>query len=269
VRPDIKRWRRVLIVVLLVGGVIALLRLSPTAKNGVEQGATPFLATALALPARAAGALRESWNSLGRLREADRENQRLKRDLALVSLQMGQMQDRLRQLSPAHAELKAGGRLYRPVVETHLLARDPSTWFNSITLDKGSGDGVRVGAGVITAEGVAGKIVSVTGSTSKMVFVLDPSCRLVVRVARSHVAATLAGSGRRTCVLQYLAGQDDVLPGDVIETASEGSIFPAGVPVGQVVRVEKRDAGLNLFAEVKPYLKPSQVQTLFVVGARP
>jgi rod shape-determining protein MreC len=253
----------------LIAAVLLLLLLSPKAKNGIEQGSTPFLATALALPARAAGVLRESWNSLGRLRTADQENQRLKKELALAVLERGQLEERLRRQAASRGEAWVAGRLYRPVVEAHLLARDPSTWFNSITLDKGSADGVRVGAGVITPEGVAGKVVSVTGSTSKMVFVLDPSCRLAVRVARSKVAATLAGSGRRSCVLQYLSGQDDVVLGDLIETASEGSIFPAGVPVGQVVRVEKRDAGLNLFAEVKPLLKPSQVQTLFVVGGRP
>jgi rod shape-determining protein MreC len=267
VRPDLRRWRRWLILAGLLALLLGLLRLGAERKAAVESAAAPTLSAALAWPSKAAAALRESWQGLGRLRDADKEAQRLKAENTLLKLQLAEARERLGRLAPRQAGSFEWSP--RPAIPALILARDPSTWFNYITLDKGEDDGVRAGMGVVAPDGVVGKVVAATGTTSKMVFLMDPSCRIAVRAVRSRVGATLVGSGRRGCVLQYLAGGDDVKVGDLVETASEGSIFPPGVPVGQVSRVEKREAGLNLFAEVRPYVRPSMVQEVYVLGAQP
>jgi rod shape-determining protein MreC len=255
-----------MLVLAAIGLTASLLLLLPERLSNKAQSAFGApLAMALKAPATVSGQLRRSWSTLLDWFRLGEENRSLKEELVRLRVEEQQLRQSNASLGRNGRELHINRRYLFHLVPAGLLGRDPSTWFNYVTLDRGASDGVPEGAGVVAYEGVVGKVAAVGPLSCKVVFLVDPSCRISVRDARNHVAATLAGAGRDACRLLYLSGQDDVRPGDPIETAGEGSIFSSGIPVGVVTRVEKRDNGLNLFAEVRPAVRLSLLEDFFIL----
>ena len=249
------------LVALALLAILLALRLPSRLARRLERAAEP--SSALLRPAAAAAegarqALAEPQSEAGRLRS----------ELALLKLEYRQLQEayaRERRRSPSS---EVGGRRLRSLVPAGLLARDPSLWFKSATLDVGQEEGVQAEAGVLSREGVVGRVAWAGGSTSRITLLSDPSCRLAVRLPRSQLQCAAAGDGRRGVLLQYLGGEDDVRVGDLVETAAGGASFPSGVAVGVVTRLLKLDGGLRLQAEVKPAADLTRLGELFVTSEK-
>jgi rod shape-determining protein MreC len=141
-----------------------------------------------------------------------------------------------------------------------VTARDPETWWRSVWIDVGSDTpGMRTNLPVVTPEGLAGKVVSVGKTRSRVVLLGDPSLRVAVLVGTNRLNGTLtAGSAgaRENNMLdvENLFGESadrTVHPGDAVETGGGGGVFPAGIPVGKVVDVPQKDYGATTQARVR------------------
>jgi rod shape-determining protein MreC len=193
----------------------------------------------------------------------------LRQELAVLRLEYAALKERL-----DRAELRGGKLAYEhqrlaKLKPCALLFRDPATWFRQGVLDVGATDGVRDEAGVLTADGVVGKLTRVDASTSALLLLSDPSCRFSARLARTGLQCSVQGDGRRGCLLEHLGGQDDVRVGDLVETGAGGRSFPAGVPVGRVVRLARLEGGLRLQADVEPAANLSRLKGLYVWVGEP
>jgi rod shape-determining protein MreC len=264
----VKRWRFALplTLALLLAGLV--LKGPWQAKRLSEREAGLWGSRIAGLPSFLTRSLREGASRFTRMWDAESRARHLEEELALLRLEYRQLEESYeRALKRGHI-LEIHGRYLNKLIPASLLARDPSTWFHVIMLDKGSDDGVAIGAGVMNPQGVLGRVLSVQASTCKVLFLTDPSCRLSVRDARSRVLAVLTGDGRKACRLDYVGGQDDVRVGDLIETAPGGLSFPSGIPAGTVTRLQKIDNGLKLMVEVAPAAETSLLEGLFISGAR-
>jgi rod shape-determining protein MreC len=265
---SVKRWRPAL--PLLLAGLLALFVIKAPwrARSAGERQAGKFGAFVAGAPAGLSRGLRDAASRLSTLWDAEERARKLQEELALLRLEYRQLEESYqRSLTRGHS-LQIKSRYLTHLIPTMLLARDPGTWFHVILLDKGRGDGVQVGSGVMNPEGVVGRVTSAQEGDCKAVFLTDSSCRLSVRDARSRVLAILAGDGRKACRLEYVSGQDDVKVGDLIETAPGSLSFPSGIPAGPVTRVQKVDNGLKLMVEVQPSAGLNQLEGLFIAGGK-
>jgi rod shape-determining protein MreC len=262
----IKRWRSAL--PLLLAGLLALFVIEATgrARNATERQASRLGAVVAELPAQLTRSLRDSAARLHGLWDAEDRARDLEEQLALLRLEYRQLEESYQRAVKRGHSLEINGRYLTHLIPANLLARDPGTWFHVILLDKGSADGVSSGAGVMSPQGVVGRVLSAGPDTCKAVFVTDSSCRLSVRDARSRILAILAGDGRKACRLDYASGQDDIKVGDLIETAPGSLGFPSGIPAGTVTRVQKVDNGLKLAVELQPAAELNELEGLFIAG---
>lgn len=218
-------------------------------------------APALALSKPPLAAARAAVRSL----KEEEEAAALRQELAILRLEHAALRERLERQRLRGGRLSyASGQRLAKLLPAALLYRDPASWFRVAVLDVGSADGVRPEAGVLNAYGVVGRLVHVGPETSRLQLLSDPDCRFSARLPRSGLQCAVAGDGRRGAVLQYLGGQDDVRVGDLVETGRGGRSFPAGVPVGTVVRVTRLDGGLSLLAEVEPAAPLNRLEGLYV-----
>ena len=197
------------------------------------------------------------------------EATQLRQELAVLRLEYAALQERLQR-----AELR-GGRLafehqrLARLLPCALLFRDPATWFRLCTVDVGSADNAREEAGVLNAYGVVGKLTELDEHSGQLLLLSDPACTFSARLARTGLQCSVAGDGRRGCLLQHLGGQDDVRVGDLVETGAGGRSFPSGVPVGKVLRLARLDGGLRLQAEVEPAAPLNKLDGLYVWVGEP
>jgi len=124
---------------------------------------------------------------------------------------------------------------------------------------------------VITVKGLIGRTVAVTERTADVLLLSDPACRVSVRVAGPGVFGVAEGLGARPgeplrVRIQYLAHDADVQPGHEVVTSGMGGLFPRGLLVGHVDRVELAEGGLYQTAWVEPAAALESLEFAFVAA---
>ena len=133
-------------------------------------------------------------------------------------------------------------RLQSPTsVMTQVIGKESSPSSSTITINKGSKDGIDKGMAVITSAGVVGRVLTVLPGTSKVMLITDPGSTLAVRVMRNREEGLLEGKLDR-CALKYVSFYADIQEGDLLVTSGLDGIYPKGLPVATVVKVTKHEA---------------------------
>ncbi len=115
---------------------------------------------------------------------------------------------------------------------------------NRIVIDRGSQHGVALGHPVINAQGVVGQVVRVSPITAEVSLLTDPSLTVPVNLPRSGVRSLVTGSGDGQQVeLKYLNINAEVEVGDLLGTSGLDGLYPKGLPVAKINRVERAGTG--------------------------
>ena len=152
-----------------------------------------------------------------------------------------------------------------PAVAAQVIGKDPSLWFRSVIIDRGSSDGVVKGMPVVTGDGIVGQIYSTSPNYAKVLLSIAPSSALDVLLQESRVRGILKGTGDNTYRLEYVLKTVDISEGDHVVTAGYGGLFPTGLPVGVVSKVMKKRLGTFLEIEVTPAVDFETLEGLLVI----
>lgn len=137
-------------------------------------------------------------------------------------------------------------------IPAQVIGRDPSNWSNSLIIDKGLIHGIRQNKAALSTKGLAGRVVEVGRYSSKILLITDPSSKVGVLIQKTRQGGILVGRPDGKCKMIYISLDSEVNPGDKVITAGFGSIFPKGILVGEVVKVDKEPGRLYKYAIVKP-----------------
>ncbi len=152
-----------------------------------------------------------------------------------------------------------------PTVSARIIGKDPSLWFRSVVIDRGSSEGVVKGMPVVTGDGIVGQVYSSSPNYAKVLLSIAPSSALDVLLQESRVRGVLKGTGENTYHLEYILKTVEVSEGDHVVTAGYGGLFPTGLPVGVVSRVVKKRRGMFLEIEVTPAVDFDTLEDLIVI----
>jgi len=115
---------------------------------------------------------------------------------------------------------------------------------NRIVIDRGSQHGLAPGHPVINAQGVVGQVARVSPITAEVSLVTDPSLMIPVALPRSGLRSLASGTGDGQQVeLKYLNINAEVEVGDVLVTSGLDGLYPSGLPVPKINRVERAGSG--------------------------
>lgn len=160
-------------------------------------------------------------------------------------------------------------------VGASIVNRNPSAWYQTLTLNRGSKDGIAVNDPVIANLGLVGKIVTVTPTTSEVLLILDGEGQVSALVRGSTgegtfgiVQGTYKRSSRLTAEgnLQMLFRRDDnVNVGDLILTSGLGGVYPKDIPIGKVKQVQLDPTGLLKTAFIEPLVNFDSLEEVYIV----
>jgi rod shape-determining protein MreC len=265
------RKTRLLLVGLVLAHLVAI-------SKQVERGGQSLLVGGLfafAAPFQAAitGAIRGmsgGWSGYVDLRRVHEENARLQERVASMERQLQEKEELAREAERLREILQLRKELPLDTVAAEVIAREGTAWSRTITLDKGSSDGVRLNAAVISATGVVGRVIAVGPGASRVQLILDGQAGVGVRIERSRVTGILAGQPGMSIgaisdlVMKYVPSLADVVVGDVVVTSGLDRLYPAGLVVGRV-RSVTRGAGLFKEILVTPSAQFNTVEELMIV----
>ena len=184
---------------------------------------------------------RKLLNAIANLRETQQENVRLRKLL--------QFQEKF--------ELQN--------VVARVIAKDVSTEFRAIRINRGESSGIYKDMAVVTNEGVVGRVLRVSKNTADVVTILDLLSAIDAVVERSRARGIVAGMTDEVCQLRFALRTDDIEPGDVLISSGLGGIFPKGVPVGTVSKVNRKPFGISQEVEVRPSVDFSKLEEVLVI----
>ena len=134
------------------------------------------------------------------------------------------------------------------VVAAKVIGRDPSPWFRTIMIDKGSGDGLTKGLPVLVSEGVVGQVVTVARRYSLVLLVTDRNSAVDALVQTSRARGVVKGNDSELCSFRYVLRKNKIEPGEMIISSGLDNVFPKGLRVGWVVDIKENNS--QLFQEI-------------------
>ncbi len=161
--------------------------------------------------------------------------------------------------------LEFGEEVSYKKILAQIVAWDSSSDFRVIRINKGSSHGIRLQSTVITANGVVGYIYRLTEHFADILTILDPSNRVDVIVNRTRSNGILEGFAGGKCMMKYVTRTDPVRLNDLVLTSGLGNIYPKGLKVGIVSRVERESYGITQNIVVSPTVDFSKLEEVAVL----
>lgn len=151
-----------------------------------------------------------------------------------------------------------------------IIARNPSNWYNTITISKGAADGIALNQPVVsTGNTLVGRISEVGTTWSRVTLLTDPEHSAGARVLRSGEDNICEGdsniSDEAMCRLSFLSKNANIIVGDTIITSGLGGIYPKGLIIGKVQEVRQDIQGISQYAVVKPEADFKNIKVVFVI----
>ncbi len=210
------------------------------------------------------------WSSYVGLRGAHQENRRLRERLSEVEMHL-QQQERLAEEAGRLREILELRRILPlSTLGADIIAMEGVPWFRTLTINRGSRDGVRLNAPVISPNGVVGRTVRLGPHAAQVQLLLDQQSGVGVRIERSRIIGVVSGQtpGGSDLAMKYVPALADIVGGDVVVTSGLDRIFPPGLAVGRV-RSVRRGGGLFKEIVVEPSARFDSLETVLVVLTPP
>src|SRR5260370_1114787 len=185
------------------------------------------------------GGIRGAWRHYFALQNTSRENERLRHENDTLKLQLNQLQskaaeaDRLGTLlsfRQAHQSIS--------MVAARVIGTSADTASQTVYLDRGERDNIHRNMGVITPDGVVGKVIESYRNTSQVLLLTDKDSGVGAMLAESRIQSPVGGVGEPLLSMKYVANDDTVNVGDRVVTSGMDRIFPRDLPVGTVTQIK-------------------------------
>lgn len=152
------------------------------------------------------------------------------------------------------------------LVAASVVARSLDRLGGSVTIDKGTADGVEPGRAVLTPDGLVGRAERSTPHETRVLTLLNRDCAVAARIERTRVDGVLEWEFGNQPVLnlRYISSQEDVKVGDRVVTSGLGGIFPVGIRIGTVAKVALDPNGLMKEILVDPAVNFRSVEEILV-----
>ena len=214
------------------------------------------------------GGVRNLWSGYVALKDAHRENDALKHELQILQVRLqeeraeAQRTDSLRQL----LELRERADLDTTAAEVIAAAASPD--FRTVTIDKGTGEGLKTDMAVISPAGVVGRVILPSGRAAKVQLLIDRNAAAGALIERTRVQGVVEGFGDGSLRMEYVPGTADVKPGDLVVTSGIDGIYPKGFVIGTIESVERGSGGYHLIT-VRPAVDFTRLEEVLVVRTPP
>jgi rod shape-determining protein MreC len=230
--------------------------------HAVQRGALEVLAPIQEGANKALKPFRDLFGWFGDTLDAQDERDRLRRERDALRGEVAQLQVQNRELQQLEGmqEMNTTGGLerYEPI-QGRVYQRSPSTWYQTVTINKGSSDGVAVDDPVVNGQGLVGKVKSVSDGNAVVMLLTDQDfgvSALAPRRGEPGSITPIPGAGG-DLLFDLIENPEEIRKGDLIVTAGTSSqrlpsVYPRAILIGTVKRIDIGDGELDRRIHVEP-----------------
>jgi rod shape-determining protein MreC len=207
--------------------------------------------------------VRGLWTGYVALRDVQAQNEELKRQLQTLQIQIQEERAEAQRTENFRELLELRNRAGLETTAAEIIAASPSVDFRTMTIDKGSSDGLMPDMAVISPAGVVGRVVLPSRRAAKVQMLIDQNAAAGALIERTRVQGVVVGQGD-SLRMDYVPSTADVKEGDVVVTSGIDAIYPKGFVIGTVETVE-RGLGTYHRITVRPAVDFSRLEEVLVV----
>ena len=207
----------------------------------------------------------DELNNFGRLREriAELEEQLARRQIELLQLREAASDyDRLANLLSYTSALDEQDFLTADVISI-----DQTGIARSVTINRGTRDGVAVGMPVTTDLGLVGRIIDISANASQVQLIIDENSSVSSRLQTTRAEGSIVGQASGALRMTFIVLDEEILQGDLVITSGLGGNFPPDIVVGQVTSVRQFEFELFQEAEVRSLIDFDTLEQVLVVSS--
>ena len=267
---DIRRRTGYLFLAVIVGHVI-LISTQVTTKRGVPMLEAVVFGIFSEVQRGAntvATSVRSSWQDYFALRQVRSENEQLKQQLGELRVRLQEERGLAQQSQSLQKLLDLKTSTTLSTTAASVIAGGASPEFRTITIDKGTGDGLHADMAVLAPAGVVGRIIQPSSRASKVQLLIDRSAAAGAIIERTRAQGVVVGTGEDELRMDYVAGSADVKAGDMVVTSGIDGIYPKGFVIGQIQSV-RRGAGEFSAIVIRPAVDFTSLEAVLIVLTPP
>jgi rod shape-determining protein MreC len=265
------RRRRAVLGLLVAASLILVTASFGDGLRSIERGALEVLgpiqegASSVFKPLRdGAGWVGDTLDAKGEVEDLREERDRLRREL-IAAQDARRQNDQLRGLLSMDRRI---GLDQQGLVEARVYGRSPTVWYSTVTVNKGTSDGVREGDPVINGAGLVGRVRVASGGSAQVLLITDGDSGISAKINESGATGIIETAvGDPTDLrLNFLGRNDEVREGQTIVTSGTispryPSFFPEGIPIGRVTDVDADEGTVR----VRPFASLRRLELVQIV----
>lgn len=228
-----------------------------------------WIVTAFSPVVRMAGSVLSSVKGTGAsyidVKNAREENIELHEKVEQLTAELNSALERAAELKLLRTQLALPARQPYPELAANVISRDASLWFRRLTIDRGTLDGVKRDMPVATAAGIVGRVISVGPNFAMVQVITDKHAGVGAMLQTSRAMGEVRGLDNDRCELKNVSSSENVEPGDSVVTTGLDRIYPKGLLVGTVERLDADPNGPWHKIIIKPGAPVDRVEHLLVL----
>ena len=212
---------------------------------------------------RIQGGATDLWHNYFYLRGVRQENRELREQIEQLQLEEVRLKQDADQAHRLQTLLGFKEQFIAKTVAAQVIGSSGSEQSRTLYIDKGSRDGIQLEMAVISATGVVGKVINVFRSTSQVLLINDQQSGVGTILEQSRLQGVLKGKSSGELVIDKIMADEEVKPGDKVLTSGGDQIFPKGLIIGTVDRINKGPEFLQI--SVKPSAELYRLEEVLVI----
>jgi len=204
------------------------------------------------------------WHNYFYLRGVRQENRDLKAQIEQLKLEQVRLNEDAQQARRLQALFNFKEQYVSKTIAAQVIGSGGSEQSRVVYIDKGESDGIRQDMAVITVQGIVGKVLKVFRSSAQVLLIDDQSSGVGAILEKSRLQGIVRGTPAGEVVLEKIMSDEGVQPGEEVRTSGGDRIFPKGLPIGVVMRVNN-SPDLFLSIRVRPSANLHKLEEVLVV----
>jgi len=265
---DIRRRTGVLLLVIIVAQLF-MISVQVPSKSGVPVFQAVTFGAFARVQGGTSGVLRgvgSIWGNYVWLRGVRAENEELKRQVTDLSVRFQEQRALAQRATRLQELLSLQTSTSLPTLAAEVIAGNPNPGMLTVTIGKGSADGVQADMAVVAPAGVVGRVIGPTAAhAARVQLLIDRNAAAGAYTERTHAGGMVVGVDHDPALtMDLVSNMADVKPGDLVMASGVDGIYPKGFAIGHVESSE-RGSGLYRAIGVRPSVNFSSLEEVLVV----
>ena len=258
----------ILALLLFLVALGALFALGPTGTQKVQSKFLELLSPFLQTGSEFEHKITAVRQGLKTLQELESDNQRL----VVLNKELRAVNQTLRDLETENNRLRRAlqyrERATFQLVPARIIARDASTWWSTVKIDRGYADGIETDMPVLTEDGMVGKTTTVAKNASTVLLISDENCKVAANIEGTREQGIASGERTSTSSMpvismRFLSKMANLKPGQKVYSSGVGGVYPSGILIGAIKEFRVRE--LDGYASIMPAVDLATLEDVFVV----